>query len=165
METENQVIVLTETEGASVSVVGDTYRVITSGADTGGAYAAIDMMIPPGGGPGPHTHTGIHESFYVVSGEVEFQTKEKTAVAKKGDTVTVPFGGEAHAFKNKSQSVAHLLCTVAPAGMDNFFQEIGVSVKAGDFLPPPALSDDDKKRMATIAEKYGQELFPPDYFG
>jgi hypothetical protein len=39
--------------GPSLSVVGDTYRIVTSGAQTGGAYAIIDMLVPPGGGPGP----------------------------------------------------------------------------------------------------------------
>ncbi|MEJ7663753.1 MAG: hypothetical protein WKG07_31590 [Hymenobacter sp.] len=33
--------------------MGDTYRVIASGEQTGGAYAVIDMLVPPGGGPAP----------------------------------------------------------------------------------------------------------------
>ena len=42
--------------GESLSVVGDTYRVLLSGAQTGGAFTVIEMWIPPGGGPGPHAH-------------------------------------------------------------------------------------------------------------
>lgn len=40
--------------GPVVSMVGDTYRIVVGGEQTDGAYAIIDMLVPPGGGPGPH---------------------------------------------------------------------------------------------------------------
>ena len=43
-------------EGQSLSVVGDTYRILMTGKQTGGEFAVIDMLIPPEGGPGPHAH-------------------------------------------------------------------------------------------------------------
>ncbi|HXO74313.1 MAG TPA: hypothetical protein VN824_03765, partial [Puia sp.] len=46
-------------DGQSLSVVGDTYRILISGKETEGAFAVIDMLIPPGGGPGPHSHPNI----------------------------------------------------------------------------------------------------------
>jgi hypothetical protein len=36
-----------------LAIVGDTYTILTRGADTGGRYALIDMLIPAGGGPPP----------------------------------------------------------------------------------------------------------------
>jgi len=33
--------------------------------------------------------------------------------------------------------MAQLLCTVVPAGLEAFFEEIGESVAACEFLPPP----------------------------
>jgi hypothetical protein len=53
--------------GISLAVVGDSYRTVISGKDTGGAYAVIEMLIPPGGGPGPHAHAGFEETFRVCS--------------------------------------------------------------------------------------------------
>ncbi len=33
-----------------LGVVGDTYTILVSGADTAGRYTLIDMHVPPGGG-------------------------------------------------------------------------------------------------------------------
>ncbi|HTJ11301.1 MAG TPA: hypothetical protein VL547_04730 [Dinghuibacter sp.] len=38
-------------------------------------------------------------------------------------------------------------------------------VDIGAFLPPPALDGEAMKRLLSIAEKYGQKVFPPDYLG
>ena len=150
-------------DGQTVSVVGDTYRIVISGEQTGGAYAAIDMLIPPGGGPGPHSHTAIQESFYVVDGEIVFKTEAETYTAGKGTFINIPLGGLIHAFKNKTNTTAHLLCVVTPAGLEKFFQEIGRPIPLGAFLPPPVMGPEDQKKMQEIAEKYGQKVFPPDY--
>lgn len=159
----HNIITVNESEGEILSVVGDEYRIIISGKQTQGAYAVIDMLVPPGGGPGPHSHTDIQELFYIVDGELEFKTEAGKYVAKKGSFVNIPKGGEVHCFNNKSNTLAHLLCTVIPAGLDEFFEEIGVPVAAGTFLPPPALGPDDITKLQALAEKHGQKLFPPDY--
>jgi quercetin dioxygenase-like cupin family protein len=161
----NNIITVDEAQGQSLSVVGDAYRIIISGKQTEGAYAVIDMLVPPGSGPGPHSHADISELFYVVDGEIEFKTEAGKYAAKKGSFVNIPKGGEVHCFKNTGTEVAHLLCTVIPAGLDAFFEEIGVPVEAGTFLPPPALNEEDLTRLKAIAEKHGQKLYPPDFLG
>lgn len=155
--------IVTEEEGQFVSVVGDTYRIIISGKQTDGAYAVIDMLVPPGGGPGPHAHPDIQESFYVVEGEIEFKTEQGKHIAQKGTFVDIPKGGAVHGFKNISNETAHLLCTVTPAGLDDFFLEIGKPVAAGEFLPPPKMDDQQLAKLKDIAERYGQKLFSPDF--
>ena len=157
------VLTLGPAQGESVSVVGDTYRILVSGAQTGGAFAVVDMLVPPKGGPGPHSHAAMQESFYVVEGEVEVKTKGLTYTARKGSFVSIPSGGVVHKFKNLSHSTAHLLCTVVPAGLEAMFLEIGQPVPAGTFLPPAPMSPSELTRLTAIAEKYGQKLFPPDY--
>src|SRR5690242_18156618 len=129
----NNISAITEQEGRHISVVGDTYRIIVSGKESRGDYAIIDMLVPPGGGPPPHAHPSFHESFYVIEGEVEFKTEAGRHIAKKGDLINIPKGGAIHGFKNISENMAHLLCTVVPAGLDDFFLEIGTPVKAGEF--------------------------------
>ena len=154
---------INENQGPTISVVGDNYRIIISGKQTDGAYAVIDMLVPPGGGPGPHAHANIQELFYVVDGELEFKTEAGKYTAKKGSFVNIPKGGEVHCFKNTSNAMAHLLCTVIPAGLDEFFQEIGTPTSPGKFLPPPVLKPEDLARLQAIAEKHGQKVYPPDY--
>jgi len=159
----DHILTVNEDQGQSLSVVGDTYRIIISGKQTEGAYAVIDMLVPPGGGPGPHAHADIQELFYVVDGEIEFKTETGKYIAEKGAFVNVPKGGQVHCFKNISTQMAHMLCTVIPAGLDAFFEEIGVPIAAGTFLPPPVLNHDDIIRLTQAAEKHGQKLYPPDY--
>jgi quercetin dioxygenase-like cupin family protein len=161
----HNILTINENEGQTLSVVGDTYRIVISGNQTQGAYAVIDMLVPPGGGPGPHAHADIQESFYIIEGEIEFKTEGGTYIAQKGSFVNVPKGGEVHCFKNISNATAHMLCTVIPAGLDEFFVEIGTPVATGEFLPPPVLNEEDIARLKASAEKHGQKLYPPDYFG
>lgn len=163
MENHIKPLTIDPEAGNSISVAGNNYRILVTGKDTGGAFATIDMLIPPGGGPGPHAHADFEESFYVVEGEVEFKSEFGTYVAAQGSFISIPKGGVVHGFKNKTQQTAHLLCTVVPAGLELFFEEVGQPVATGQFLPPPVLDAATLKRLQGIAEKHGQQLFPPNY--
>ncbi len=161
--TKKSAQVIQANEGKALSVVGDSYRIVTGGDATNNDYAVIDMLVPPGGGPGPHAHKNIHETFHVIEGEIELITEEGIQVAKQGSFVVIPKGGIIHSFKNKTRSVAHLWCMVVPAGLDKFFEEIGAPSTFGKFLPPPPMDEAAAKKLKAIAEKYGQKIFPPDY--
>ncbi|MCR8561317.1 cupin domain-containing protein [Mucilaginibacter sp. BJC16-A38] len=151
--------------GQCLSVVGDTYRILVSGKETGGAFATIDMLIPPNGGPGPHAHADFQESFYIVDGEIEVKSEAGTYIAKKGSFVSIPKGGMVHCFKNKTDTLAHMLCTVVPAGLEEMFLEIGQPVEPNTFLPPPEMNEEAIKKLLAVAEKYGQKVYPPDFLG
>ena len=151
-------------EGASISVVGDTYRILVPGDRTGGAFAAIDMLIPPGGGPGPHAHADFHETFYVVEGTIVVRAEGQAPyTASKGAYVVIPKGGIVHDFKNESEETAHLLSFVTPAGIEEFFQEVGTPVAWKQFTPPPEMTPQEQRRITEIAERHGQKIYPPDY--
>ncbi|GAA4314719.1 hypothetical protein GCM10023149_10940 [Mucilaginibacter gynuensis] len=163
---ENSISVLTTVgahEGQSVSIAGGAYRIVISGEQTAGAYAVIEMLVPPGGGPTPHAHAGFQEAFYILEGEVEVKTETLTYTAQTGAYVNIPTGGMVHCFKNKADKNARLLCTVVPAGLENFFLEIGQPITYGEILPPPPMDAEAMKKLQAIAEKYGQKLYPPDY--
>src|SRR5687768_11329048 len=113
-------------DGASarhVSVAGGTYTILLTGADTAGRCCLIDMLVPPGGGPPPHRHD-FEEMFSVLEGAVEVTFRGVTSTARAGETVSIPANAP-HAFKNVSTNAARLLCTVSPAGEEEFFLEIG----------------------------------------
>lgn len=153
-------------QGKAYYIAGGTYTIVVPGSQTNNAYAVIDMLVPPGGGPGPHAHKDIQESFYVLEGEVVFQSDSGSFTALPGALVNIPLGGAVHGFKNKSAAHARLLCTVAPAGLDAFFSEIGVPVEAGVAPPVPggAMTEAQRERLFALGEQYGQQFFPPDYF-
>jgi hypothetical protein len=47
--------------------------------------------------------------------------------------------------------------------MEKMFEEIGKPVPAGTFLAPPQMKPEEQKQVQSIAEKYGQKLYPSDY--
>ncbi|HEY9260998.1 cupin domain-containing protein [Chitinophaga sp.] len=161
---KQSVITLGAHEGQSVSVAGGNYRMLISGKQTGGEFATIEMSVPPGGGPGPHAHPDFQESFYVIEGEVEVQSEEGIYTAVEGAYIVIPKGGMVHGFKNKSNALAKLLCVVVPSGLEEMFLELGVPVANGEFLPPPVMDEAMKKKVLALFEKYGQQMYPPDYF-
>ncbi|PWS30885.1 cupin domain-containing protein [Pedobacter paludis] len=159
----NKLTTVNRGEGKNFSVVGDTYRIIISGKETNGEYAVIDMLVPSMGGPGPHAHAEVQEAFYILEGEIEITTEESTYTATAGTFLNIPKGGLVHQFKNLTDNLAHMLCVVTPAGMEDMFEEIGTPVEANTFLPPSEMNTELMKKFEAIAEKYGQKLYPPDY--
>lgn len=160
---KKQPIHVSAEDGVTISVVGDTYRILISGQQTGGAFACIDMLIPSGGGPGPHAHADFEESFYVIEGSVEVKSEFGNYTASKGAFINIPKGGVVHGFKNTTEEPAHLLCLVVPAGLEAFFEEIGQPVKFNESLPPAHMDEAKVQELQAIAEKYGQKVFPPNY--
>ena len=161
--TNNSITTVATLEGDIVSVVGDTYRIIVGSEQTSGAYALVDMLIPPNGGPPPHSHAKFQEAFFIIDGQIEVITKERKYTATKGSHVNIPFNGPVHKFTNKTDKTIHMLCLITPAGMEKMFKEVGKPVAANTFLPPPHMTPEEQKQVQSIAEKYGQKLYPPEY--
>ena len=66
--------------GRTIAVVGDVYRFLATGDDTGGRYALWEAVVPPGGGPPPHVHSREEEGFYILEGEITFTVGGRAAV-------------------------------------------------------------------------------------
>jgi len=150
-------------EGETLGVAGGNYRIILSGDQTNHAYAVIEMLVPPGGGPPPHSHPDTQEMFYLMEGELEFKTEAGKSILKEGGFVNIPLGGAIHCFKNISNRYARMLCTVVPAGLEEVFREIGEPALPGEFLPLPPHTPERMALLKEIDEKYGQKTYPPDY--
>ena len=145
-----------------LGLVGDTYTILLSGADTAGQYTLIDMHVPPGGGPPPHRHD-FEEMFSVLEGEVLLTFRGEQSVARAGETVNVPANAP-HAFANASDRPARLLCVCAPSGQEEFFLEVGVRV-ATRTQAPPTLDEAAQAafgaKAQALAPKYRTELLGP----
>jgi uncharacterized cupin superfamily protein len=123
----------------------------------------FDMLVPPGGGPAPHSHPDVQEYFYVLEGELTYKTEAGHAVVKKGGFVHVPFGGDIHCFKNESDAMARVLCTVMPSGQEEVFEILGEPVQPGEFLPIPEMTPELEEKLKVLNEKFNQRMYPPDY--
>jgi quercetin dioxygenase-like cupin family protein len=146
-----------------LGLVGDTYTILVSGAETAGRYTLIDMHVPPGGGPPPHRHD-FEEMFTILDGEIELTFRGGSTVATAGETINVPANAP-HVFRNISERPARLLCLCSPAGQEEFFKEVGVPV-AHRTEAPPALDDADTAafiaKAVALAPKYRTELLLGD---
>jgi quercetin dioxygenase-like cupin family protein len=100
---------------------GDVYTFLVTGEETGGAYAAVEALVEPGGGPPSHVHRDEDETFYVLEGHCTFVLGEQTITAGPGDFVNVP-RGTAHCFRNGSSELVRLILTFTPAGIESFFR-------------------------------------------
>lgn len=148
-----------EGEGKTVWTVGtDLITFKATGADTGGAFALFDSLVLPGGGPPPHIHTREAESFYVLEGEFEFLAEDTWIQASPGSFVHVPKGA-LHTLKNAGSGVGRLLTLVVPAGLEEFFEEIGAP--GTDISSPPPFGEAEIEGMLAILPKYGLEMPPP----
>lgn len=160
---DSNILAIDNSQGETLGVAGGNYRIIISGLETNNAYSVIEMLIPPGGGPPPHSHPDIQEMFYLVEGTLEFKMETGKVILKKGGFVNVPFGGAIHCFKNTSNENARLLCTVVPAGIEHVFREIGSPSPRGEFILPIRLTTERILFLKEIDEKYGLTTYPSDY--
>ena len=145
-----------------VAVVGDTYSILVSGADTAGKYCLIDMIVPEGGGPPPHRHD-FEEMFTLLEGEIAFTFRGKTSIVQAGSTVNIPANAP-HAFKNMSGRVAHMLCLCTPAGVDEFFLAVGDPLESRTSPRPQhdeAGLKEQIERIKAFAPKYRTEVLIP----
>lgn len=71
-------------EGPAIWAASDTYTIKATATQTGGVLGFLDASVPPGGGPEPHAHHDQDETFYVLSGELEFLDGDRTFTAVAG---------------------------------------------------------------------------------
>ncbi len=148
-------------QGRTIAVVGDLYRFLATGEDTNGKYAMWEAIVPPGGGPPPHVHSREEEGLYILEGEITLTVNGERIVARAGTFANMPVGTP-HSFKNESDRPARMLLSVAPAGLEQMFFEVGVPLAEGatTALPP---SKDEIEKMLAVASKYGIEIMLPGH--
>src|SRR5947199_2519797 len=141
--------------GRTLAVVGDVYRFLATGEDTGGKYALWEAVVSPGGGPPPHVHSREEEGFYILEGE------NQRLVASAGTFANMPVGTP-HSFKNESGKPARMLISIAPAGLEKMFFEVGVPLTEGATTAMPPTKEEIEKLLA-VAPKFGIEILLPGH--
>ena len=118
---------------------GGTVHYLATGASTGGQFGLYRWeMAALQGGPQPHFHRAISESFYILSGTIRLFDGARWIDARPGDFLYVPEGG-IHAFRNESGVPATMLILFAPGAPREDYFETTARLAAG-----LQLSDDEK---------------------
>ena len=142
-----------------IAMAGDTYTILVSGEQTDGRYCLVDMLIPNGGGPGPHRHD-FEEMFTLLEGELEFGFRGQTTTVAAPHTVNIPANAP-HVFKNVSGKTVRLLCMCTPAGQEEFFEAVATPVDSRT-TPAPELTGDEQsaffEKITELAPKYRTEM-------
>ena len=146
-------------QGRTIAFVGDVYHFLATGEDTNGKYALIEALVGPGGGPPPHVHSREEEGFYILEGEITFTINGERVVATAGMFANMPVGTP-HSFKNESSRPAKMLVSVAPAGLERMFFEVGVALPEGATTALPPTKEEIDKLLA-VAPRYGIEIKLP----
>ena len=154
-------VIRTTSQCRTVAVVGDVYRFLATGEETNGRYALWEAIVPPGGGPPPHVHSREEEGFYVLEGEITFTIDGRRLVAVAGMFANMPVGTP-HSFRNESDLPAKMIITVAPAGLEQMFFEVGARLSEGATTALPPTRAEIEKLLA-VAPRYGIEIHAPPH--
>jgi quercetin dioxygenase-like cupin family protein len=97
----------------------------------GGEVLHVETWVDPGGGVTPHVHPAMEERFEVLSGHPSFLAGREWRTAAAGETVVVP-AGVRHAYRNRGDDVAHVVCHARPpSSLQPFLEEIAALSRAG----------------------------------
>ncbi|GJP05041.1 hypothetical protein NJB18001_27660 [Mycobacterium marinum] len=129
-------------EPPNLELGGTKYHFLATQKTTDGDFGLYRVDIAPaGGGPGPHFHKTMSESFFVLSGSMRMHDGRDWVDASAGDYLYVPPGG-VHGFRNESDQPASILILFAPgAPREDYFEGF------------PGLADmtDDQRREFFVA--------------
>jgi quercetin dioxygenase-like cupin family protein len=135
----------------------DEIVVLATGAQTGGAIFAVEVRMPPGGGPPVMHRHDPGEIYHVLSGEFTFYVGDpggpvRRVRAAAGDVV--PLAGSApHTVRNESASDAVAFVVHSPAAVMEGFSRAAAALAA---TGAPSM-----EQVLAVAQEHGVELLGP----
>jgi quercetin dioxygenase-like cupin family protein len=140
-------------EGTAYWMLGGLYEVRVSSAESGGAMTVMEMTIPTGAAPPPHTHPGT-ESVYVLEGNLLYHIDGDTHEGGPGSFFHIA-AGVVENFEPVTD--IRILVTYTPGGIEEFFAEAGEPAERRE-IPPALTEPPDIERLVAIGKKYGMEI-------
>ena len=135
----------------------DEIVVLATGAQTGGAIFAVEIRMPPGGGPPVMHRHRPGEIYHVLEGEFAFYVGDPAAGVRRVTAVAgdvVPLAGNTpHTIRNESAADAVAFVVHSPAGPMEGFSRAAAAL-AADGAP-------SMERVLALAEVHGVELLGP----
>jgi len=154
------IAVRADRRNARWNVAGNLAHVLLGGAQTGGAFALIELVERQA--PPRHIHHREDELIYVLEGELSVEIDGERFRAPAGAAVLVPRGC-VHGFAIE-EGPARLLVLVTPAGLEGLFLASSEPAPSLDLPPVPADADDPwhaAQLAAALLDAYGTEAVGP----
>jgi quercetin dioxygenase-like cupin family protein len=144
MPTTPTVKVMPSGEQKTIMLFAVRFDYKVTGADTGGALAALEVTIPPRTLVKPHNHSREDECTVVLEGTVGARVGDRIVEAGTGASMVKP-RGVPHAMWNAGPEPARVLELLSPGGLEDYFEELAPALRA---KIPPAEYD-------ALAHRYG----------
>ena len=108
--------------GNRFSFGADEITIKVSAKDSGGAYSLMHWIVAPNAFAAAHAHEEYEETFYVLSGKLEFLVGTATTIVTAGDFIRAPKGAR-HGYTNPTNQKVELLVGFTPGGMEHLFEK------------------------------------------
>jgi quercetin dioxygenase-like cupin family protein len=138
--------VFPENRPRPLNIVGEQLTVLASREATDG-YEIFLQDGPSGSGPPPHSHPW-DESFYVISGEIEFGVDDEHMTGGAGTLVHVP-AGTVHWFRFGTGGGQMISISGAGSRASTLFTEIDAEIPVG----PP-----DVRKLVAVGKRNGVKM-------
>ena len=149
-----EAIVQKSGEGETLSAMGITITYKVVGTQSDGQWLVLEYLAPTQfSGPPPHVHKVTTEIFYVLEGCLTIETNGQVAELGVGGLAFVP-PGTAHTFANATNTPVKFLLVASPAGLENYFAEMGEMLQNEPSWPPQ-----DMSKVVALMTKY--DTFAP----
>ena len=126
-------------------------RFMIAGSDARGNFSLVEHAMSPRALAAPlHRHTHEDEYSFVIEGQVGALLGEQVVSAGPGTLVFKP-RTQWHTFWNDSDAPARILEIIAPAGFEEFFQQV---VRLGGIMKA------DPQQLGELSARYGLEMDP-----
>lgn len=133
---------------------------VTTPAQTSGAFAVIRGIVPPGIAIPLHSHADP-EVLFVLEGELNVLMDDGDSscwlAATPSETICIP-GGTKHALRDASAGPAVIQLTTT-INIYGFFRELGKPFDPGK--PPAPSTPEDMQRLRTLAAKHNYWMASP----
>jgi len=100
----------------------DEITIKVSAKDSEGTYSLMYWVVAPNAFAPAHVHEEYEETFYVLSGELEFLVGDETTLVTVGDFIRAPKGTR-HGYLNPTDTKVELLVGFTPGGMEQLFEK------------------------------------------
>lgn len=151
---------LAQDEGEAFWLLGMLETVKIGGADTGGQYGLIEVVVPPGLGTPWHVHIEEDEWFYVLEGNLTLYVADTRLDLTAGGFAFGP-KGVPHTFIGAGPGPTRALLGLAPMQFEGFLREVGQPALARVLPPPLEGPPPDLEQLAPIAQRHGFTILGP----